>query len=219
VLARDGSRSLPLPFSGAPGVAPAWPGSFDLYREGVFATQQTRNWCTAACIQMMLNITLDQRDQSKSNQQRYIRYERRHDLYTPRQAKGSDPRGWAAAMRHFGGGTSYDDVARATFDDAIRKAVGRLRQTGKPVGLLVDRGTHAWVMTGFCASGDPAAGGDFTVTHVMVMGPLYPEQKRGYDMAPGTKLTAERLEEFFGPYADHVLPDNPWQGLYVTIEP
>jgi hypothetical protein len=186
VLARDGSRSLPPPFSGALEVATAWPGSFDLYREGVFATQQTRNWCTAACIQMMLNITLDQRDHSKPNQQRYIR---------------------------------YHDVARGTFDDAIRKAVGRLRRTGRPVGLLVDRGTHAWVMTGFCASGDPAASDDFTVTHVIVMGPLYPEQKRGYDMAPGTKLTVERLREFFGPYADHVLPDNPWQGLYVTIEP
>jgi hypothetical protein len=168
---------------------------------------------------MMLNITLNQRDQSKANQQRYIRYERRHDLYAPRQAKGSDPRGWAAAMRHFGGGENYQDVASATFDVAIRKAVARLRQTGKPVGLLVDKGTHAWVMTGFRAAMDPAASEDFTVTHVMVMGPLYPKQKNGYDMAPGTKLTIERLREFFDPYKDHVIPDNPWQGLYVTIEP
>lgn len=167
----------------------------------------------------MLNIILLRQDDSRSTQKRYIRYEREHDLYAPRQAKGSDPLGWAAAMRHFGGGNGYHDAASATFDDAIRKAARRLRQTGKPVGLLVDKGTHAWVMTGFCATADPAASDDFTVTHIMVMGPLYPKQKRGYDPAPGTELTVEHLKEFLNPYMDHVLQDNPWQGLFVTIEP
>jgi hypothetical protein len=205
-----------------PGVRTAvsgWTGTVDLYREGAFATQGTRNWCTAACTQMMINIILQRQDDSRSTQKRYIRYERAHDLYAPRQAKGSDPLGWAAAVRHYGGGNDYHDAASATFDEAIKKAARRLRRTGKPVGLLVDKGTHAWVMTGFCAAVDPATSDDFSVTHVMVMGPLYPRQKNGYDPAPGTKLTIKRLKEFFNPYRDHVLLDNPWQGLYVTIEP
>lgn len=169
---------------------------------------------------MMLNITLDQRDLSKSNQQRYIRYERRHDLYAPRQAKGSDPLGWAAALRHYGGGSGYRDISSTTFDDSIRNAARRLRNSGKPVGLLVDKGSHAWVMTGLSASADPATNEAFTVTHVMVMGPLYPKrQKNGYDMAPDTSLTIEQLKTFFVPYEDDVLPNNPWQFLYVTIEP
>ena len=46
--------------------------------------------------------------------------------------------------------------------------------TGRPVGLLVWRGRHAWVMSGFEATGNPASTGDFRVTRAIILDPLYP---------------------------------------------
>jgi hypothetical protein len=123
-------------------------------------------------------------------------------------------------VNHFEGGTDYSDATGTTLDDAIRHAAQRLQVTGKPVGLLVVKGHHAWVMTGFSATADPATTNDFAVTQVMVAGPLYPmQQKHGYDMAPDTTLSIDSLRTFFRPYTDNLIPDSRWQGLYVTIEP
>jgi hypothetical protein len=199
---------------------PAATFTYDLYRDGVFTTQKTITWCTAASTQLMLNIALHQQDHSRASQQRYIRYEHHHDLYAPDEARGSDPLGWASAVNHFEGGNDYAAATSMTFGDAIGHAAGRLRLKGKPVGLLVKKGHHAWVMTGFSATADPATTESFSVTQVMVTGPLYPmQQKHGYDMAPDTALTIEQFQSFFKPYTDDVMPTNPWQGLYVTIEP
>ena len=35
---------------------PRWRGGLDLYRPGVFTTQKTWSWCTAADVQIMRNI-------------------------------------------------------------------------------------------------------------------------------------------------------------------
>ena len=43
----------------------------------------------------------------------------------------------------------------ATLDEALRLAAASIRQTNRPVGLLVWRGRHAWVMSGFKATADP----------------------------------------------------------------
>lgn len=61
-----------------------------------------------------------------------------------------------------------------TRDAAIAAAARALRMTGRPVGLLVWRGAHAWVVSGFRATADPAYTGDFTVTHLHVVDPWYP---------------------------------------------
>ena len=40
----------------------SWSGRYDLYRSGVFSSQQTMTWCVAASVQMMLNIVRGQSD-------------------------------------------------------------------------------------------------------------------------------------------------------------
>jgi len=207
--------------SGKLRVVTLWTGTDDLYRSGVFSTQATSTWCVAASTQMMLNITEDQKDHSRDNQLRYIRYARLHDLYAPSvPAKGTDPLGWSVALNHFGGTTTYHSVASHWFIWAVRTAAKRLRETGKPVGIVVAHSSHAWVMTGFDATADPATTAAFDITGVYVMGPLYPtQQKGGYDQPPDTRLSVGRLRSFLTPYRDIRGPHNPWEGSFVTIQP
>ena len=138
-------------------VLKAWTGTINLYRSGVFSTQRRTAWCVGASIQMMRNIVKGESDRSYTNQETYQRSARSLDLYVAGDgAKGSDPEGWAAALRVHGAGDSYHVVEKAKFRGAVRAAVRALRKTGKPVGLLVGHGSHAWVMTGFSATADPA---------------------------------------------------------------
>lgn len=219
--ANAASGSQPAFISGRLRVITSWTGTVDLYRKGVFSSQATIRWCVAASIQMMLNIIRDQQDHTYDNQLRYIQYARLHDGYPPGSAaKGTDAQGWVVALNHFGGSTSYHWVASQRFKWALRSAVRQLRRTGKPVGLVVAHSTHAWVMTGFDATADPATTSAFRVEHVYVMGPLYPRQPHnGYDPPPDKRLSVTQLRNFLNRYYDTRRPKNPWQGSFVTIQP
>jgi hypothetical protein len=208
----------PGPASAAPQAS--WSGHEDLYRSGVFSSQKTLTWCVAASVQMMLNIVEGTHDHSRANQKRYIRYARKHDRYYDPSIPGTDGQGWVDDLHHFGGLASYHVVASRHYRGAIRSAVVRLRNTGEPVGLIVDYHNHAWVMTGFEASTDPAVDPGFTLKAVYVMGPLYPRPAHGgLDPPPDTRLTYQQLKAFLTPYIDTEKPHNPWEGAYVTIQP
>jgi hypothetical protein len=199
----------------------AWSGRYDLFRKGVFSSQQKITWCVAASVQMMLNIIEGTKDHSRAGQERYIRYARTHDQFQDPKITGTDGQGWVAALNHFGGLTNYHIVASKSYTGAIRSAVRRLRATGEPVGLVIDHHNHAWVMTGFESSSDPAADPGFTLKAVYIMGPLYPRAPHnGMDPAPDKRITYRRLKTFLTRYIDAaVAPNNPWEGTYVTIQP
>ncbi len=202
-------------------VLKAWTGAINLYRSGVFSTQRRTAWCVGASIQMMRNVVKGESDHSYTNQETYQRSARSLDLYVAGDgAKGSDPEGWAAALRVHGAGDSYHVVEKATFRGAVRAAVRALRKTGKPVGLLVGHGSHAWVMTGFSATADPAVTNAFEVTAVYIMGPLYPRPKHyGFDPPPNKRVTIDRLRsKFLTRYHDRLGPSR-WDGSYVIIAP
>jgi hypothetical protein len=197
-----------------------WTGIANLYRSGVFSTQRKASWCVGASIQMMKNVVLGQSDRSYANQETYMRSARSLDRYTAGDgAKGSDPAGWAAALRVHGAGTGYHVVEKSGFRAALRAAARALRRTGKPVGLLVGHGSHAWVMTGFTATADPAMTGDFEVTGVYILGPLHPRTPHhGFDPAPNTRLSTDRMKNFLTRYDDRLGP-SPWDRSYVLILP
>jgi hypothetical protein len=199
----------------------SWTGTYDLYRPGVFSSQQTMTWCVAASVQMMLNIVRGQSDHSYASQKTYIRYARKHDRYKDPAITGTDGQGWVDDLHHFGGLENYKIVGSVSFKNALRGAVDRLRATGEPVGLIIDHHYHAWVMTGFDATADPARGNDFEVTAVYIMGPLYPRprQSNGLDPAPDTRLTRNELKKYLNTYIDAIKPHGPWEGKYVTIQP
>src|SRR5438552_12601209 len=144
VVLGGASAALPEPSAAA---LSRWTGGIDLYRAGVFTTQKTWLWCTAADIQIIRNIANHAADHSRSSQRRYFDAMRAHDRYAMPLSEGVDPAGWAYGMRHFVDGR-YRLVASRSFDAALRAAVTNLRRTNLPVGITVSRGEHAWVMTG-----------------------------------------------------------------------
>lgn len=189
----------------------------DLYRSGVFVTQYRWTWCVGASSQMMLNIINGTSNHSRYRQRKLVKYAMHHDGFPNSDTGGSDATGFAAALNHFGGG-SYTVVMSTSFRQAVRRAAKSMRSTGKPVGLLVMGGRHAWVMSGFDATADPKATRNFDVTHVYVLGPLYPKQQKGYfDQPPDTRLTFSQFRTPFRVFDD---PDSPqFNGYWVSVNP
>jgi len=202
----------------AAGLSP-WDGGIDVYRAGVFTTQQTWQWCTAADVQIIRNIVDRRADHARSSQQRFFDAMRAHNRYDLPVADGVDPAGWAYGLRHFVD-DRYRLVVSGSFDAALRSAVTSLRRTNLPVGITVGHGNHAWVLTGFTATADPAATTRFTVTSVRVTGPLWGLQSRtyGYDMRPDTRLTPRQLAGFFTPW-HYARIRMAWEGRWVSIQP
>jgi hypothetical protein len=202
-----------------PGVAARQSTDFhyDLYRTGVFVTQYRWTWCVGASSQMMLNIIHGTSNAKLTRQKTLVKYAMAHDGFPDSDKGGSDATGWAHALRHFGGG-SYSAVLSTSFRQSVDRAVTRMRATGKPVGLLVMGGRHAWVLSGFDATADPATTANFDVTNVYVLGPLYPKEQKGYiDMPPDTRVTFDDFRTPFHVFDD---PDSPqFDGYWVTVSP
>jgi hypothetical protein len=198
---------------------PRWHGGIDLYRAGVFSTQRTWLWCTAADVQVMRNIVRGQADHARSSQQRYFDYMRARNRYTIPVKDGVDPAGWTAGLRRYVD-ARYRLTTSRTFDAALRSAVTNLRKTNLPVAITVSHGNHAWVLTGFTATADPAVTTRFTVTSVRVVGPLWGLQSRafGYDMRPDTRLTPGQLKGFFTPW-HYAGVRMAWEGRWVSVQP
>ena len=191
--------------------------TFDVYRRGVYSEQATWTWCTAASVQIIRNILFDRSDHGSAQQRQYFDYMRASNRYQRPGHRGVDPQGFLAGLQHYAD-PRYTLVASPTFDAAVRSAVTRLRLTGAPVALLVARGRHAWVLTGFVATADPAVTSSFRVVSVRVVGPLYGRQSiNGYDAPPDTSLSYAALRRFLLPYRFR-LATSPWAGRFVTIQ-
>jgi hypothetical protein len=201
------------------GASAAWDGGMDLYRPGVFSTQKTWRWCTAADVQIIRNIVHRTDNHSRDQQERFYRYMRDHNRYAIPASDGVDPAGWAAGLRRFVD-DRYKRVDSDSFGSALRSAVISLRTTKLPVGITVSHGGHAWVLTGFTATADPAKTSDFKVTSVRVVGPLWGRQNStfGYDMRPDKKLSRSELKGFFTRW--HYRPIHmAWEGKWVSVQP
>lgn len=197
---------------------PAWTGRVDLYRPGVFTTQASWLWCTAANVQIARNIVLGQSDHSAAGQGRYFAYMRTKNHYLIPVSDGVDGAGWAAGLDRFVD-PRYRVVTSTSFQNALRSAVIRLRQTNLPIAIVVERGLHSWLLTGFTATADPAVTRSFTVTSVRVVGPLYGLQSRnGYDLPPNTSLTPAQLATFFTPFHYRRFR-MMWEGRWLSIQP
>ena len=161
------ANPTPSPSPGG-GLAP-WSGRFNLYRSTAWVRQYRDYTCTAASAQTMLNLIRGRSNRSLLFQLRIIKYARAHDYL--RLSRGSDPAGWARALTYFGGG-AYRWKTFPTRSAALRYAAARMLATGKPAGLLVWRGRHAWTMTGFTSPTDPRTDPYAAITGVYVAPPL-----------------------------------------------
>jgi hypothetical protein len=169
------------------------PFSMNLYRRGDFVAQYTFEWCVGASLQMALNMSTDEQRTSKADQQKLWEMARDRS-FSP--FGGANPIGWTATLNELGIGP-YQLVSLPTFREAIATAADAIRTTKRPVGLVMWRGRHAWVMSGFEATADPRHFDDFRVKRVRVHDPLYPHGSSvwGKSPRPNSLVTLETLSE------------------------
>jgi len=186
-----------------PAAAAASPGyRLDLAQTGDFVAQANFVQCIGASMQMMLNIVGPRDDRSSKTQLR-LQVLARNLSGPTRQGfdrKGASVRGWSAGLNQLGAGP-YRLVGTTTLEEALRLAAGSIRSTRKPVGLLVWAGRHAWVMSGFEATADPAQTSDFRVTRAIVLDPLYPNGSNRWGASPRPRqaITPTTLGKQFVP--------------------
>jgi hypothetical protein len=190
-----------------------------------FVAQTNFVQCVGASMQMMLNMIEPGRDRTAATQLRLQRLARSWSGPRPdgRERAGASVRGWASGLNLLGGGP-YRLVGESTLQGALRVAARAIAETGKPVGLLVWRGRHAWVMRGFTATADPLTTPDFEVTGVDVFDPLYPRGSAAWGPSPaaGATIGVAEVGRQFVPRRMSVQWVGPWStlgGKYVLVLP
>jgi hypothetical protein len=160
------------------------PFRIDLADGNDFVAQTNYVQCVGASMQMMVNI-MGGNDRSGRTQTRLQVLAR--SLSGPTRAgferKGASVAGWTSGLNQLGAGP-YRLAGVDTLDEALRLAARSIRATGKPVGLLVWAGRHAWVMSGFEATADPRATDHFRVTRAIVLDPLHPHGSTRWGPSP-----------------------------------
>lgn len=174
------------------------PFALNLFEAGDFVRQYTFEWCVAASIQIAHNLVAtgavaNWTDEAHQGDLWEMARSRSFDSFN-----GANPLGWAETLTKVGLGP-YAVVSIPDYADALRTAARAIAETGRPVGLVMWRGRHAWVMSGFESVGDPAAFPDFTVTGVRVVDPLYPYGSGtwGPSPEPNSLLSPDELARQF----------------------
>ena len=176
--------------------------TLDLGKRSDYVAQTNLVQCVGASMQMMLNMIEPGVDRSAKTQLRLQTLARK---WSPPRLdggvrKGASVVGWATGLSLEGAGP-YKVVGVDSLDEAMLVAARAMRRTGRPVGLLVWRGRHAWVMSGFHATGDPLIAGS-RVTEAIVEDPLHPyggSSTWGRSPSPGEALTVKEVGRQFVP--------------------
>jgi hypothetical protein len=190
----------PVPTQTPVPTPPPAPQAFalNLYQEGDFVPQYTFDWCVAASIQIAHNLIDDTGGGTWTDRVQ------QGDLWEMARARssnsfnGANPLGWAQVLTEVGLGP-YGVVSIPDYEDALQTAARAIAETGRPVGLVMWRGRHAWVMSGFESLGDPGQFPEFAVTGIRVHDPLHPHgsEQWGPSPAPNSLLTPEQLATQF----------------------
>lgn len=172
--------------------------ALNLYQEGDFVPQYTFEWCVAASIQIMHNLI------DETGAGTWADSIQQGELWEMARARSSDsfnganPLGWAQVLNEVGMGP-YAVVSIADYEEALQTAARAIADTDRPVGLVLWRGRHVSVMSGFESLGDPDRFPEFSVTGIRVQDPLYPYggEQWGPSPAPNSLLTPEQLATQF----------------------
>lgn len=226
--AGSGSLGPSSPPSAGPSTAPtpsptAKPGPFriDLYRGGAFVSELTPIWCLSAAMQTSANI-MDiaagkKPDRTRARQEQLFKLSR--SLF-PAPDKAAEPEGWAAGLTRLGYG-KYKVTVEPSIKAAIKVAAKALRTSNRPVGLMVWRGAHSWVMSGFTSTADPALTSSYTVTAVYIEDVWYPRHSSiwGDSRKPDVLVPVGKLPGDFLPWKrpQKKYPDK--DGRFVIVLP
>jgi hypothetical protein len=192
--------------------------SRSLLRAGDFARQRTRYQCVGASLQTMRNMIWKINNRGPNLQRKLWRVARANSLY--KADGGADPFGWATVTALSPGYGRYVLVGADTMTEAVKVAAMGIATTGRPAGMVVWKGTHAWVMTGFEATADPNETDDFRVITIRMADPLWPyyHVRNHAIYRPGMRLYMGALKRNFTPYHDR-RRDPRIEGRYVVIVP
>jgi hypothetical protein len=172
----------------------------DVGARGDFVAQTNFVQCVGASLQMMINMIEPGRDRTAKTQRRLQQLARDYSPARPagRERRGASVRGWVRVLR-MEVDQPYRLVGADTLQDAMDLAARAMDRTGAPVGLLVWRGRHAWVMGGYVATGDLDDGG--RVSHAVIYDPLYPYGSKvwGPSPKPGEAISMKALGRQFVP--------------------
>jgi putative peptidoglycan lipid II flippase len=182
------------------------PGIFamDLYQQGDFVGELKDTWCVPAAMQTSINIMSVTPDTTRDTQAKLF------DLAVSIAGSsygGADPSGWATGLQQLGYG-KYSVGASSTMDDAVKTVVKAIRLTGRPAGLLVWRGWHSWVVSGFTASVDPATTDNFQVLSLRIEDVWYPrvstlwnQSRGGMSRPPDSDVPVKDLKVDYLPWS------------------
>jgi peptidase C39-like protein len=186
--------------------------AYDTYFWSSYERQVDSRTCVAASTAMMMNI-LNGRDLNLS-QLAILRYAQPRDALNDSVQRGTDPLGWAKAATYFSRytirPTTYRWEAYSTESAALRRAATQIARYGKAVGLLVQHGRHAVVMTGFTANRSPLST-SFKVTGIWYSDPL--GTRHSYVAASDSPLNTYTQLDATTYY------DNAWYGKYIVVVP
>ncbi len=220
-VASGGASPSGAPAASGGGVASPTPKpgpfSMDLYEKGDFVGEFHDIWCLSAAMQTAMNIMDDGADTSRATQSKLFDFTRSID---PAPDGAAEPEAWAKGLTELGYG-NYDVDIQPTLKSAIKAAATQIRLTGRPAGLMVWRGAHSWVMSGFNATADPAQTDDFTVTAVRIEDVWYPRLSSiwGYSRAPDALYKVDDLYEDFLPWKRPLGTYPRKTGNFVTVIP
>jgi hypothetical protein len=188
--------------------------TLDLYRSGAMVTQFTSYWCVPAATQSMINLVLGTSDRSYATQSRLYRELRASNLYRY-TTRGNDVRGWAHVLSaHLGPGRTYGDQSFTTQAAAYNAIVDSMTKTRRPVGIVVDHGTHAWTVVGFRVKETVGVRGSRSILGFYVVGPLGSPR----DPWPKAFYTVAQLSARFSRYHESTR-SVIWEGKFVIVQP
>jgi hypothetical protein len=191
----------------------------DLYDRNDHVPQYTSSWCVGASMQMMINM-MDRGapDRRVSTQRRLYKLARQVSPWIE-ERPGASTYGWAGGLERLGYGR-FVEMASGSKQGALRIAARQMRFTGRPVGLLVWEGEHAWVMSGFKATADPAWTDNFRVTAVWIEDPWAGRNSSywGRGLSPHSLIAVENLRGFVRWESFH-RPEYGKRGKFTIVAP
>jgi hypothetical protein len=213
-FAADPSRSSTGPRVAAVDTPTERIRTVDLSRSSAAVTQFTSYWCVPAAVQTMLNLVNGTSDRSYASQSRLYTELRRANKYSY-STRGNDVRGWARVLSaHLPPGQGYADQSFSSRTDAQLAIVKAMDRTGRPVGIVIDAGSHAWTVVGYTVRETPGVADSMTVLGFYVVGPLGSPS----DPWPKKYLTTSQFASRFTRYHESTRKV-VWEGLYVIVAP
>ena len=203
--------------SSSPKPAPKPVLAMNLYRNGDFVSELTPVQCVSAAMQIMLNVVGPKNDRTTRTQTALAKLAK---SLSDAPYGGTEPLGWARGLQQRGAG-HYQVVVESTLIKAVRRGVAAIRATGRPVGLLVWRGAHSWVLHGFETTADPSGPDSWSVSRIYVSDPWYPRLSRiwGRSRGPNARITPKQLTEDYLPWKRPTGRYPGMDGKYVLVIP